>query len=40
MGHIYLSLPIAINACPIPWDSHYIITILILNTIQLKLLNL
>ena len=22
MGHIYLSHPIAIYACPIPWDSH------------------
>jgi len=21
MGHIYLSHPIAIYACPIPWDS-------------------
>ena len=42
MGHIYLSHshPIAIYACPIPWDSHYIIKILIWNTIQLKLLNL
>jgi len=42
MGHIYLSHshPIAIYACPIPWDSHYIIIILIWNTIQLKLLNL
>jgi len=39
----YLSVPshpIAIYACPIPWDSHYIIIILILNTIKLKLLNL
>jgi len=42
MGHIYLSHshPISIYACPIPWDSHYIILILIWNTIQLKLLNL
>ena len=42
MGHIYLShsRPIAIDACPIPWDSHYIFIILIWNTIQLKLLNL
>ena len=39
---IYLSHshPIAIYACPIPWNSHYIIIILIWNTIQLKLLNL
>jgi len=36
MGHIYLSYPIAIYAYPIPWDSHYIIIILIWNTIQLK----
>jgi len=28
MGHIYLSHPIAIRACPIPWDSHYIIIML------------
>ena len=34
------SHPIAIYACPIPWDSHYILMILIWNTIQLKLLNL
>jgi len=42
MGHIYLSHshPIAIDACPIPWDSHHIIIILMWNTIQLKLLNL
>jgi len=42
MGHIYLSHPhpIAIYACPIPRDSHYIIIILIWNTVQLKLLNL
>jgi len=42
MGHIYLSHshPTAIDACPIPWDSHYIIIILMWNTIQLKLLNL
>ena len=40
MGHIYLSHPIAIYACPVPWDSHYIIIILIWKTIQLKLLNL
>jgi len=42
VGHIYLSHshPIAIDACPIPWDSHYIIIIIIWNTIQLKLLNL
>jgi len=41
MGHIYLSRshPIAIYDCPIPWDSLYIIIILIWNTIQLKLLN-
>jgi len=36
MGHIYLSHPIAIYARPIPWDSHYIMMILIWNTIQLK----
>jgi len=42
MGHFYLSHshPIAIYACPIPWDPHYIIIILIWNAIQLKLLNL
>jgi len=37
MGHIYLSHPIAIYACPIPWDSYYIIIILIWNTIQLNI---
>jgi len=30
--------PIAMYACPIPWDSHYIIIILIWNTIHLKFL--
>jgi len=40
MGHIYLSHPIAIYACPIPWDSRDIIMILIWNTTQLKLLHL
>ena len=41
MGRIYLSHshPTAVYACIIPWDSHYIIIILIWNTIQLKLLN-